>query len=126
MSFLSFLKAPATIDKALDAVIRGGDALVYTEEEKAEMRKRMAEIHLKHIEATSGENNHTSIARRWFATVITIPFIFLTVGSAIFDALGMEEIANHWQELAMTDYSNLVMMIAVFYLGTHSIKALKS
>ena len=125
MSIFGFLKAPKTIDKALDAVIKTGDALVYTPEEKAEMRKKMAEIHLAHIEATAGENNHTSIARRWFATVITIPFIFLTVGSAIFDAFGMDETANHWQELAMADYSNLVMMIAVFYLGTHSIKALK-
>lgn len=126
MSIFGFLKAPQTIDKALGAVISAGDALVYTEEEKAEMKRRMADIHLKHIEATAGENNHTSIARRWFATVVTVPFIFLTVGSAIFEAFGKNEIANHWQELAMTDYSNLVMMVGVFYLGTHAAKAFKS
>lgn len=125
MSIFSFLKAPATIDKALSAVIKTGDVLVYTAEEKAEMRKKMAEIHLEHIKATAGENNHTSIARRWFATVITLPFVFLTLGSAIFEALGYSGRAEHWQDLAMADYSNLVMMVAVFYLGPHIIKATK-
>jgi len=126
MGMFSFLKAPETIDKALSAVINAGDALVYTAEEKADMKRRMAEIHLDHIKATAGENNHTSIARRWFATVVTVPFVFLTVGSAIFEAFGKNEIANHWQELAMADYSNLVMMVGVFYLGTHAAKAFKN
>ena len=40
--------------KMLDAVIKSGDALVYTDEEKAEMQKKMAEIHLDHIKATAG------------------------------------------------------------------------
>ena len=101
----SFLKAPEHIGKALSAVINTGDALVYTEEEQAEMRVRIADIHLKHIEATAGENNETSVARRWFAMVITVPFVFLTLGSAIFDAVGMKEVGDHWQELAMDDYS---------------------
>ncbi len=126
MSLLSIFKAPETIDKALGAVISAGDALVYTEEEKAEMRIKIADIHLKHIQATAGENNHTSIARRWFAMVVTAPFIFLTLGSAIFEAFGKTEIAEHWQALAMTDYSNLVLMVGVFYLGTHAAKAFKS
>lgn len=125
MSLLSIFKAPETIDKALGAVISAGDALVYTDEEKAEMRLKIADIHLKHIQATAGENNHTSIARRWFAMAVTAPFIFLTLGSAIFEAFGKTEIANHWQELAMSDYSNLVLMVGVFYLGTHAAKALK-
>jgi hypothetical protein len=126
MSLLSIFKAPETIDKALGAVISAGDALVYTEEEKAEMRIKIADIHLKHIQATAGENNHTSIARRWFAMAVTAPFIFLTLGSAIFEAFGKTDIANHWQELAMSDYSNLVLMVGVFYLGAHAAKAFKS
>jgi len=125
MGIFSFLKGPEHIGKALDAVIRTGDALVYTAEEEAEMRKKMAEIHLRHIEATAGENNETSIARRWLALVITVPFVLLTLGSAIFDAIGMKEVGDHWQELAMDDYSMLVMMVSAFYFGTQGIKALK-
>lgn len=125
MSLLGFLKAPETMSKAMDAVIKGGDALVYTEEEKSEMRKKMAEIHLKHIETTNKENTATSIARRWLAMVITVPFVFLTLGSAILDLVGKKEVGNHWQELAMADYSNLVMMVAIFYFGNHMVKSFK-
>jgi len=126
MGMFSFLKAPETIDKLIGAAIKSGDALVFTEEEKAEFHKEAQKIHLKHIELTAGENNATSVARRWFATIVTIPFVFLTVGSGIFHALGHAEIAQHWQALAMEDYSTLVLMVGVFYLGTHGIKALKN
>jgi hypothetical protein len=125
MGILSFLKAPEAMDKAFDAVIKGGDALVYTKEEQAEMRKKMAEIHLKHIEITNQENTATSIARRWLAMVLTVPFVFLTMGSAILDLFGKNDIGDHWQELAMTDYSNLVMMVAIFYFGNHMVKSFK-
>jgi hypothetical protein len=125
MGLLSFLKAPETMDKAFDAVIKGGDALVYTKEEQAEMRKKMSEIHLKHIELTNQENTATSIARRWLAMVITVPFVFLTMGSAILNLVGKSEVGDHWQELAMADYSNLVMMVAIFYFGNHMVKSFK-
>ena len=125
MGIFSFLKAPETMGKMLDAVINAGDALVYTEEEKSEMKKKMAEIHLDHIKATAGENNQTSIARRWLATIITLPFVFLTLGSAIFEACGKSDIAEHWQALAMDDHSMLVMMTAAFYFGNHALKSLK-
>lgn len=125
MGIFSFLKAPETMGKMLDAVINTGDALVYTAEEKAEMQKKMAEIHLDHIKATAGENNHTSVARRWVSVLIIVPFVFLTLGSALLDAFKMSDVADHWQELAMEDYSNLVMMVCVFYFGPHLAKALK-
>jgi len=125
MGLLSFLKAPEAMGKAMDAVISGGDALVYTDEEKSEMRKKMAEIHLKHIEVTNQENTATSIARRWLAMIIAVPFVFLTLGSAILELLGKSEVGDHWQELAMADYSNLVMMVAIFYFGNHMVKSFK-
>jgi hypothetical protein len=89
------------------------------------MKKKMAEIHLDHIKATACENNHTSVARRWVSVLIIVPFVFLTIGSALLDAFNLKEVADHWQELAMTDYSNLVMMVCVFYFGPHLAKALK-
>lgn len=144
MGLLSFLKAPEMMGKAMDAVIKGGDALVYTEEEKAEMRMKMAEIQMKHIELTNQENTATSIARRWLAMVIAVPFVFLTVGSAIFYAFGAFlgervlgdkgqstydhwaiAVSEHWQELAMEDFATLTMMVAVFYFGNHMVKSLR-
>lgn len=125
MGLLSFLKAPEAMDKAMDVVMKGGDAIIYTEEEKAEMRKKMAEIQLKHIELTNQENTATSIARRWLSMVITVPFVILTLGSAVLELVGMESVGDHWQELAMEDYSTLVMMVAMFYFGNHMVKSFK-
>ena len=126
MGMLSFLKAPEHIGTALNAVIKTGDALVYTKEEQAEMRKKMADIHLEHIKATAGENNETSVARRWLATIITVPFVILTLGAAIFYAVGdlaeMESavrVADAWKELGMTQYYKLVMLASTFYFGSH-------
>jgi len=132
MGMLSFLKAPEHIGTALNAVIKTGDALVYTQEEQAEMRMKMANIHLDHIKATAGENNETSVARRWLATIITVPFILLTLGSAIFFAIGefatseaAISVATVWSKLAMEQYYKLVMLSAGFYFGSHIVKGLK-
>ena len=132
MGMLSFLKAPEHIGTALNAVIKTGDALVYTQEEQAEMRMKMANIHLDHIKATAGENNETSVARRWLATIITFPFVVLTLGAAVFYAIGelasLESairVAEAWTDLAMTQYYKLVMLAATFYFGSHIIKGLK-
>lgn len=136
MGMFDFLKAPQAMNKAMDAVIAGGDALVYTEEEQAEMRKEIAKIQLEHIKLTNQENTATSIARRWLAMVITIPFVILTLGSAFWHAVALFweseamqkaiiKLADHWQDLAMEDYSNLVMMVAVFYFGNHMVKSFK-
>ena len=125
MGILSFLKAPEHIGTALSAVVKTGDALVYTDEEKAEMRKAMTKIHLDHIALTNKENTATSIARRWLAMVITAPFVFLTLGSALLELAGKTDIDAHWQGLAMEDYSSLVMMVAIFYFGNHMVKSFK-
>ena len=68
MSFWKRLwDTPDTISKGVDAVIRTGDALVYTEEEKAEFRLKVGEWLLKWQQATSGQN----IARRLIAMLVT-------------------------------------------------------
>jgi len=125
MGMFSFLKAPKTIDKMLDAVIKGGDALVFTAEEKAEFNQKASEIYLKHMELVGKESSPTSMSRRIIAILVVSPFVFLTLGSALLDLAGKPEIANHWQELAMTDYSSLVLAVVVFYFGTHVLGKLK-
>lgn len=72
MSFFKRLwDTPDMISEGVDAVIRSGDALVYTDEEKAEFGQRVREWLLKWQEATSGQN----LARRLIALAIT--FVWL-------------------------------------------------
>ncbi|WP_444885989.1 hypothetical protein [Microbulbifer sp. PSTR4-B] len=60
-----------TIQQGVDAVIRTGDALVYTEEEKADFKARVLDWLLKWQQATAGQN----LARRLLALSIT--FVWL-------------------------------------------------
>lgn len=55
-------------DKVIDAGIRAGDALFFTNEEKAEWRLRL----LKAYEPFK-------IAQRWLAVIVTVPFVGLHV-----------------------------------------------
>lgn len=51
MGILSNLFSVKTIDNAVDAVISTGDKLVYTDEEKADMRIKTSNLHIKMLEA---------------------------------------------------------------------------
>ena len=51
MSWFSSMFSVDTVDSVVDAVINTGDKLVYTEEEKAEMRLSVGNLHIKMLEA---------------------------------------------------------------------------
>ncbi|QFT56609.1 hypothetical protein [Microbulbifer sp. THAF38] len=59
------------IEQSVEAVIRTGDALVYTEEEKANFKEKILEWMLKWQQVTAGQN----LTRRLLALAIT--FIWL-------------------------------------------------
>jgi len=58
-----------SIDSVVDAVIATGDKLVYTNEEKAEMKQKVGELHIKML----GAYEPFKIAQRF----ITFSFMFL-------------------------------------------------
>lgn len=64
-----------TIQQGVDAVIKTGDALVYTEEEKADFKARVLEWLLKWQQATAGQN----LARRLLALAITFVWLLETL-----------------------------------------------
>ena len=93
MSFFGRLfAAPAAIEKTVDAVIKTGDALFYTEEEKAQAGMRRLEWILKYHEASKGSN----VARRLVALMFTAVFLLLLLavaGLIVVGALTTEPVA---------------------------------
>lgn len=80
MSFWSRLwDTPDVISKGVDAVIKTGDALVYTEEEKAEFGQRVRDWLLKWQQATSGQN----LARRLIAVSVTFVWLLEAIVTAV-------------------------------------------
>ena len=67
MGLLSTIFAgPKSIDKAMDAAIATGDKLVFTKEEKAAHKAKMADWFLRYLEATQPQN----LARRFLAVIV--------------------------------------------------------
>lgn len=75
----SIFSSSETVNKTVDAVIKSGDALFYTDEEKAIASQKKLDWILKYHEASKGSN----IARRFLAIMIIGVFLFLVVACAI-------------------------------------------
>jgi len=125
MNILSFLKGPKTVEKVLDAAIKGADALILTDEERIQYNQKSTELYLKQIELVNKESSPTSLSRRVIAWGALGCFSFLEIGSAIFYAFGATDIAEHWQTLAAEDYGVIVMICVGFYFGSHVVKGFK-
>lgn len=116
MGMLSFL-TPKGADKALDAIVKGGDALVLTAEEKLQYTQKAMELHLQITEKVANESTPTAISRRIVALMVLTPFVFLSVGGAILDI-------PRWAEAASPfEYPSLA--VVAFYFGAHVAKNLK-
>jgi len=76
--------APEIVDKTVDAVVATGDALFYTEEEKAESKQKVLDWALKWHEATSGSR----LARRFIGVMFTAVFLALVVITAVLYGFG--------------------------------------
>ena len=79
MGFFSKLfGSDEVIKKTVDGVYNGIDKLVYTEEEKAEMRLKSANYFLKLLKAYEP----FKLAQRFLALTVTIPYVFVWLISA--------------------------------------------
>jgi len=72
------------IEKAADGIYNGIDKLVYTDEEKAEMRLKSAKSFLALLKAYEP----FKLAQRFLALTIAIPYVTIWVLSAIMLAIG--------------------------------------
>lgn len=82
--FGALFSAPGAISKVTDAVIKSGDALVFTEEERSRASQKQLEWILKYHQATSGSN----LARRVIAIMVMgvfLTLILVTAGLIVFD-----------------------------------------
>ncbi len=104
--------------KTVDAVINTGDALFYTEEEKAQDSKLYRDWYLKYLEATQPQN----VARRLIAIVITGLWAVLVFVGAFAQALGQLETAEYIFK-TLNDNVNMPFMIVIGFYFAKNIMA---
>lgn len=120
MSIFGFLKsAPNTVEKSVDALIATGDALVFTEEEKANNRKASFAWMLEFERILADQNSSRSLTRRYIATAVVFEWLLLhlvSVAVVFFDA----DISKNIFDVA-NNQNWVVGLIAAFYFAPHMI-----
>jgi hypothetical protein len=125
MSFIKKLfSGPDTLNKAMDAVVKGGDALILTEEEKIQYKQEAMKLHLAITEKVANESTPTALSRRYVAFTVLMPFAFLHIGAAFLYLFGWDLKGDDWLEIAK-NFEWPTFAVIGFYFGTHVVKGLK-
>jgi type III secretory pathway component EscU len=91
MSFWGRLfAAPEVVNKTVDAVIKSGDALVFTEEEKSVANMERLKWILEFHKASAGSN----LARRLISVMFSFTFLGLIMAIATLYGFGLREAGN--------------------------------
>ena len=110
--------------KLVDGAIKGLDAIVFTEEEKAKHNAALGEWYLKYLQATQPQN----LARRLIAIMVVLLWVFLIVVGVAFYIIefyfsGTDKISlfifRVLTEVVMVPFSGIM----AFYFLTHTLRS---
>jgi len=104
-----------SIDTIIGGAVKGIDKLIFTNEEKAEFNKTMADQMLEYTKSTIGENSTRSFTRRIIAFAIMGTYILLVLSAGAVYKWDMTYSAFLF-ELSKSQ-STLAMMVSVFFFG---------
>jgi len=110
--FSGKLKIKDVFEKAASAI----GASVFTNQERAEFNKSLADSQLEFVKQTVSENSARSITRRYIAVSIIGVYLMLVIASGA-SYLFHEEYSKHIFELANESLGTLVIMVCAFYFG---------
>jgi len=112
-SLSGFLTGAKAAEKVLSIAERSGDALAFTQEERAE-------LWLESQKVFAQENSPRSISRRVIAWAIIGQCLFMLNVSVLLVGLGRSEDVGALAELAEAYYLNWAFVTAIgFYFGEH-------
>jgi len=122
MGWFSSLFSADTINKSVDAVINTGDALFYTDEEKAQASQKAVETKLKmlpHFEPFK-------LAQRYIAIMFTINFIASFWVGVLFFYFGTpKQLEGYIHLIAVFQFGWIMLAIVSFYFGGGFINSAK-
>jgi hypothetical protein len=107
----SIFSTTETLSKATDAVIKAGDAIAFTDEERAQANMMLLQWTLKYHEASKGSN----LARRLLAVMVVGVFLMLVIVVAGLYMIGADSMASKIFELISDTLDWPVTTIVAFY-----------
>lgn len=117
-AFKWFASGPDAATKVLDAGIKGIDALIYTEEERAEAKQSLIDNWIELQKALGEETTVRAVTRRALAVITIVCFSILVMGAALAWPFS-QEYAKFLLELASSQFGWLVLGVAGFYFGPY-------
>lgn len=105
--------SPDAAVKTAGTIAKGVDALIYTDEEKADMRARSMDWLTKYMEATQGQN----LARRMIAMVVTLQWAALVNIAVLLQILDADTKSQYVFKVMDECVNEAFMLVMVFYFG---------
>lgn len=108
-------------EKAVDAVIKTGDALFFTDEEKSVANQKILDWRLDYAKATSSQ----SVARRFLAVTLSLTYVFILLvacAAGYFDR-GQDSYAQWLFDVLADILQNPINIIVGFYFVTGTMRA---
>lgn len=122
MSLLARLFGSASVvEKAVDGVIAGTDALFFTDEEKSKAHLAMLEAKIDFYKATQGSR----LARRVIAFMVCGSWLALIFGGVIAETFGASELSQHIYTVSSETLQTPVSLVLSFYFATSLLGAVK-
>ena len=111
-------------EKAIDAVIKTGDALVFTDEEKSVANQKTMDWVLQYMNATNAQN----VARRIIAVMVVASWTFIVMLACIAGYFNHDD--NSYAEWLFTVLKDVIAnpynIIIAFYFLTGTVRAWRS
>ena len=105
------------VNKGVDAVISAGDKLVFTDEEKADMKAKIREHHLELLKASVPFKVAQRLLAVWFSILFGISFL-VGLGMALFNTVyKFLQAKDGVKDIYQIDIQPLINIVNAFDLG---------
>jgi len=122
MGFMDIFSVKS-VDAAVDAIVDTGDALFYTDEEKAKAKQLATETKLKMLPLFEP----FKIAQRYIAfTVVINFFLSFWIGVALFFFSSQEKLDGFLKLVAMFQLGWIMLAVISFYFGGGFVESIKN
>ncbi len=116
---MGLFKGKINVQKTIDTAASGIDKLFFTNEEKADVSKGIADAQLEYLKSTVDENSTRSITRRYLSLAIVFVFLVLIIAAVVIRGFD-KDYAQFVFETAK-ELNTLVLMVAGFFFGGYMI-----
>lgn len=118
---IPFIKGKVDVGRAFEAVTSAADKAAFSQEERADFNKSVADAQVEYLKTTVSENSIRSITRRCISFAVMGTFLALVIMAAIVYRIDPEW-ARFILEICAGRLGAITFMVAVFFFGAYYAK----